>query len=168
MQAVIPTVGARDSPRRARKQGEQGEKPSLWMLGISGYTCSLHAHMYKCTHAPALLSLLEGMVASCTHSGQKAVWFCEAAGSFLLFSKNSDGLYFLFSCVSRIHKPHTISPPLSTAKNAVRTIESLATCGQAYTPPPSCSLHTVRLAVSSPWSPEVTVKQTPEREGLEF
>lgn len=165
MRAVIPTLGARDSPRRAQKQGE---KPSLWMLGISGYTCSLHAHMYKCTHVPALLSLLEGMVASCTHSGQKAVWFCEAAGSFLLFSKNSDGLYFLFSCVSRVHKPHTISPPLSTAKNAVRTIESLATCGQAYTPPPSCSLHTVRLAVSSPWSPEVTVKQTPEREGLEF
>lgn len=156
MQAV-PALGARDSPRRARKQGE---KPSLWMLGISGYTCPMHA--------PALLSLLEGMAALCSHSGQKAVWLCEAAGSFLLFSKNSDGLYFLFSCVSRVHKPHTIFPPLSTAKNVVRTIESLATCGQAYRPPPSCSLHTVRLAVSSQWSPEVTVKQTPEREGLEF
>lgn len=92
-------------------------------------TCP-HAQVYAQVYAHACpLVSLEGLATLCTHSRLEAAG-SEAPDGVLLISKSSAGLYFLFSCVSQVHKPHHLSSYLYCRRQP-EVLKAWPHCGRA-------------------------------------
>lgn len=111
-----------------------GVRWSLWRLGANQEVPSETGRMRARVHArvPSLLGVQPWTESRSDRLRSPAAPSCSARTLGLVC--------FLYSCVSRVCKPHTILPPASLAKNKAETVKSTVACGQAPCRLPSLPL----------------------------